>query len=114
MNPNKVIKGKRPSFSESSDVDYLMHMVIVLAQELSATRDRLDTLEQVSAQKGLFTPEDTESYEPSYEVLQQREAERQRFLASLFSIMSQEAAELNSGDTEQRFSKVIDDLAKEA
>lgn len=108
---NKIIKGKRPEFYETPGVDYLMHMVMTLAQELSATRDRLDTLERVAEQKKLLGVEDIESFTPDQDVLEQREARRQTFLSNMFSLMTQEAAELASKDTKERFEKVIDELA---
>lgn len=113
MNPNKIIRGKRPEFYETPGVDYLMQMVTVLAQELSATRDRLDTLERVAAEKSLLSGADIEAYIPDQEALEYREANRQKFLSNFFSVMSQEAAEVAGGDTKDRFEKVIDDLATE-
>lgn len=112
MSNNKIIKGKRPNFYATPGVDYLMHMVMVLAQELSATRDRLDTIEKLAADNNAFTAQDIEQYTPSQETLEQREARRQAFLASLFSVMTQESAELAARDTKARFDKVIDDLAE--
>ena len=113
MNPNKIIKGKRPTIYQTPGVDYLMHMVTVLSQELSATRDRLDTLERVAAEKSLFSADDIEAFIPDQEALEQRETRRQKFLSNLFSIMEQEAAEISSGDTEDRFKKVINELASD-
>ena len=111
MNPNKTIRGKRPTIHDSPSVDYLMHMVTVLAQELSATRDRLDTLERVASEKSLLSPSDIEAYSPTEEVLAFREANRQQFLENLFSVMTQEAAEIATGDTQARFDEVIQTLA---
>ncbi|GAB2678898.1 hypothetical protein Q4574_07150 [Aliiglaciecola sp. 3_MG-2023] len=111
MNQHKVIKGKRPAFYEAPESDYLMHMVMVLAQELSATRDRLDTLEKLSAQKNQVTAEEIESYTPDQATLEEREARRQVFLGNLFSVMNQESAELKARDSKSRFNQVIDDIA---
>lgn len=113
MNPNKIIRGKRPSIHDTASVDYLMHMVTVLAQELSATRDRLDTLERVASDKSLFTQADIEAYAPTEEALTFREANRQQFLENFFSVMTQEAAEVAAGDTRERFDGVIARLASE-
>lgn len=113
MSENKIIKGKRPEFYETPGVDYLMHMVMVLSQELSATRDRLDTLERVAEEKSLFTPNDIEAHAPEQSTLETREARRQKLFENLFSVMTQEAAQLASKDTKERFEKVIDELATE-
>lgn len=114
MNPNKVVKGKRPEFYETPGVDYLMHMVMVLAQELSATRDRLDTIERLAEQEKPQTPAEIEGYAPDQPVLEEREARRQKLLENLFSIMAQEAAEISSKDTKERFDAVIEGLAKDS
>ncbi len=112
MSNNKVIKGKRPEIFETPGVDYLMHMVMVLAQELSATRDRLDTFEKIAEQKGVLTGDEFDSFAPSQETLESREARRQTFLSNLFSVMTQESAELAAKDTKARFEDVIDTLAR--
>lgn len=113
MNPNKTIKGKRPEFYETPGVDYLMHMVMVLAQELSATRDRLDSIERLSEDGKPATPGNIEAYSPTQLVLEEREARRQKLLENLFSVMDQEAAEISNQDTKERFDTVIEDLAKD-
>lgn len=112
MNENKIIKGKRPSIYDTPEVNYLMHMVMVLAQELSTFRDRLDTLEKITQQKNIILEDEIDNYIPSQETLEQRETRRQNFLGSLFSVMTQESAELTAKDTKARFEQVIDDLAK--
>ena len=112
MSDNKIIKGKRPEFFDTSGVDNLMHMVMVLAQELSATRDRLDTLERAAEEKNLFTQSDIENHTLSQDALNAREARRQQFLDNLFSTLTQEAAQVGRQDTKERFDAVIKDTAK--
>jgi hypothetical protein len=114
MNEKMIIKGKRPKIYDTAGVDNLMHMVMVLAQELSATRDRLDTLENVLAGKGTMESTDIEGYAPELDVLESREARRQQLMTSLFSVLNQEAAELANRDTKARFDKVISELATES
>ena len=111
MDQNKIVKGKRPEFYSAAGVDYLMHMVMVLAEEHSAMRDRLDKLENIAAEKGLFTDDDIESHVPPQASLERREATRQQFLSNLFSVMYQEAAEIDKADTKERFASVITELA---
>lgn len=111
MNPNKVVKGKRPQFFEAPGVDYLMHMVMVLTQEHSAMRDRLDTIESLAAQNKPATAANIEAFVPDQPALERREARRQALLENMFSVMAQEAAELSSNDTKERFDTVIQELA---
>lgn len=108
---NKIIKGKRPSFYETPGVDYLMHMVMVLSQELSVTRDRLDTLEHLIADKGVLNRSEFNDFEPDQSCLEERETKRQALLSSLFSVMHQEAAEIEGKDDKKRFEDVISEIA---
>ncbi len=109
---NKTIKGKRPSFYETEGVDYLMHMVMVLSQELSVTRDRLDTLEHLVANKGVLERSEISAFEPDQACLEEREVRRRALLSGLFSVMQQEAAEIERKDDKKRFDQVIAETAK--
>ena len=109
---NKIIKGKRPSFFEAEGVDYLMHMVMVLSQELSVTRDRLDTLEHLVEDKGLLKRTEFNEFIPDQATLEEREKNRHELIGSLFSVMDQEAAEIANSDTKERFDEVISETAK--
>ncbi len=109
---NKTIKGKRPAFFESRGVDYLMHMVMVLTQELSVTRDRLNTLEHLIEDKDLLKRSEFNDFTPDHACLEEREQSRQELISSLFSVMDQEAAELAQKDTKERFNDVIAETAK--
>ncbi|MFK8016429.1 MAG: hypothetical protein AB8G17_13435 [Gammaproteobacteria bacterium] len=111
MNQNKIVKGKRPEFYSTPGVNLLMHMVMVLAQEHSAMRDRLDTIERLGAQKQAITPENIDAFVPDQPTLEERETRRQTFLENLFSVMAQQAAEVEKQDTKERFESVITGLA---
>jgi hypothetical protein len=56
-------KALHPHFFDDPNVDRLMTMVMNLAAEVSVLRERLDTHEQVAAEKKLFTPADIEAFE---------------------------------------------------
>ncbi|MEO0576905.1 MAG: hypothetical protein AAF004_15720, partial [Pseudomonadota bacterium] len=94
-------------------VDLLMHMVMVLAQEHCTMRDRLDTLERLSDSDLPINAKSIDAYEPDHAVLEARELRRQTFLENLFSVMTQEAAEVASKDTRERFDTLIEELATE-
>ena len=66
--PRKA-KGERPFFFDNPDVDKLLAMLMGLAGEVSVMRDRMDTIERLAAERGLFTEADIEAYEPSAEVM---------------------------------------------
>ena len=77
------IKGRNPHFFDDPNTDRLLTMVMELASEVSVMRDRLDTHERLAAQKGLYSEDDIESFQPSEEDAASREARRGRFLDRL-------------------------------
>lgn len=113
MNSKKIVKGKRPEFYSTPGVDLLMHMVMVLAQEHSALRDRLDTFERLSAESSPIDAQSIDAFRPDQATLEQRETRRQQFLENLFSVMTQENAEIAAKDTKERFESVIEKFATE-
>ncbi len=114
MNPNKIVKGKRPEFYETPGIDLLMHMVMTLAQEHCAMRDRLDTVERLGNEGQPVTSSNIEAYLPDQTTLEDRERRRQKFLENLFSVLTQNAAQLSTNDTKERFDALIDELATES
>jgi hypothetical protein len=104
-------RGKRPQFYETPGLDEAMSMIMVLANELSVVRDRLDTVEKVAAAKGIMLDAEIEAFEPDQATLEARELRRQDFLARLFYLARKDAAEQQSGDTADRYTKALDDIA---
>jgi hypothetical protein len=104
-------RGKRPNFYETPGMDEAMSMIMVLANELMVVRDRLDTVEKVAAAKGIMLDAEIEAYEPDQAVLEARELRRQDFLSRLFYLAKKQAAELQSGDSAERYTKALDDIA---
>lgn len=104
-------RGKRPIFYDTPGLDEAMSMIMVLANELSVVRDRLDTVEKVAAAKGILLDADIEAFEPDHATLEARELRRQDFLARLFYLARKQAAELQTNDSAERYSKALDDIA---
>ena len=111
MNTDNIIKGKRPEMFETPGVDYLVHMVMVLTQELNVVQDQLDTLQRVIVDKSLLSAEELEAYAPPHDVLEEREQRRQNMMDMLFSVIYQEAADIERKNTKQSFEKTIADIA---
>lgn len=93
--PRKA-KGERPYFFEDPAVDKLLAMLMALAGEVSVMRDRLDTIERLAQERGLFTPQDIEAYKPPDEVLAARTARREEFLNEITRIIQAELEGLQS------------------
>ena len=56
----RTAKGKKPQYFADPTVDKLLSMVLTLMGELSVTRDRLDTVERLIENNGLFKVDDIE------------------------------------------------------
>ena len=84
-------KGKRPDFyPDEPGAQRLLSMVMALATEDAVLRERLDTVEQIAADKKLFSEADIEAYEPSIEQREQLEAWRQAYLDRILHVLSDE------------------------
>lgn len=110
MSLRRDARGKRPQFYQAPGLDQAMSMILVLAEEFSAMRDRLDTVERVAAEAGLGAA--IEAYQPPQAVLEEREARRQAFLARLYYLARKDAAEAAENDSGDRYTAVLDDIAK--
>lgn len=104
-------KGKRPEFYEAPGLDQAMSMILVLANELSTMRDRVDTIERVSAARGIDLEAEIEAYEPTQQVLETREARRQDFLERLYYLARKDAAEQAGGDSSELYQRTLDEIA---
>ncbi len=110
-NLERHARGKRPQFYETPGLDEAMSMIMVLANELMVVRDRLDTVVNVAAAKGLMFDVEIEAFEPDQPALEARELRRQDFLARLFYLARKQAAELQTGDSAERYTSALDDIA---
>lgn len=94
-------KGKRPFYFTDPDVDRLLSMIMALTGELSVTRDRLDTLERVANEKGLFSSDDIEGYQLRDTDMEERAARHQTIFKEVTRIVVGELEDLESVDGEQ-------------
>ena len=106
------VRGKRPEFFETPGVDEAMSMIMVLAQEFSVLRDRLDSAEIVAARHGIPLAQEIESLVLDEAALKAREAARQGFYERLFYLAAQRRAELEQKQTAEGFRKTIDDIGQ--
>jgi hypothetical protein len=90
----------------------MMSMILVLAQELSVVRDRMDSIELVMGRHGIALSEEIEALQLDQALLDVRETRRQALLERMYYLIQKEASELAEADTAERYRGVIDDLAK--
>ena len=66
-NPPKALrtaKGKKPQYFSDPAIDKLLSIVISMAGELSVTRERLDTVKRLLAEKKILTISEIDHYQP--------------------------------------------------
>lgn len=105
-------RGKRPDFYAADGVDEVMSMVLVLANELSVVRDRLDSAERVAKGHGIDLAAGIEDLELDQEALEEREARRQDFLSRLFYVARKRAKEAAEKESREGFSATIEEIAQ--
>jgi hypothetical protein len=74
-------------FFDNPAIDRMMQSIVSLSRELYVTRDRLAVMERLLETRGVVTRADLEAYVPSAEEAATIEAERNRFIASIFDPM---------------------------
>ena len=104
-------KGKRPQFYDGEGMDQMMSMIMVLANEISVLRDRLDSAERVAKAGGLDLAAGIEGIELDQQALEEREARRQDFLQRLFYMMRKEANEAAQGESKEQYTATIEKIA---
>ncbi|WAC71961.1 hypothetical protein OU995_20625 [Roseateles sp. SL47] len=112
MKPQRHAKGKRPNFYETPGMDQAMSMIVVLAQELSVLRDRVDAIERVSARHGIDLAREIESLSLDQAALDAREKARQELFQRLYYLASKDAHELAEADSRERYRQVIAETAQ--
>ena len=108
----RTVRGKRPQFFDTPTEDLSISMIMVLAQELSVLRARMDAFENIAANKGLVLEEEVKSYQPSNDALADQEKWRQDLLNRLFYLLHQQASEATKGETGKAFQETIDEIAE--
>lgn len=107
----RVAKGRRPFFLESSDSDKLLSMIVALVGEVSVIKERLDTHERIAAQGKVATPEEIENYTPDEEVEDEREAWRAAMLERVFRIILATRDSDESEDVDAAYDDLITKFA---
>lgn len=93
----RVAKGKRPQYFADPATDKLFVMVLELTQELSVTRDRLDTLERMLNEAGVIDATDVDHWLPDAGAAAVRAERRMAMLKRVFRASEQELQEATGG-----------------
>ena len=94
----KRAKGKRPDYFEDPALDRLYSTVFALVAEVSALRDRQDTVERLLDTNGVVKREDIETYEPTREEGEERGLSTRAYVARIMRGYQQAAEALEADD----------------
>lgn len=111
MAVTRTVKGKRPKLYDNQGLDHVMAMTTALIQEVAVLRDRLDLVERVAESKGVMLNDEIEGFTLDQSALEERELWRTKYMARIFAIFEQEAAELAAKDTSKKYQKTLDQIA---
>jgi hypothetical protein len=90
---SRVAKGVRPVFN-STEVDRLLAIIMAVASEVSALRERIDTIERLAEGKGVFAVSEVESYRPDELAAAERDVWRTQYIDRVLAVIRQELDEL--------------------
>lgn len=91
-------KGKRPEYFDEPALDRLYSTVFALAAEVSALRERQDTVERLLESKGTLTRADINAYQPDREAGDERGEATRAFIARIMRGFQQEVEAMEAGD----------------
>ncbi len=91
-------KGRRPEYFDEPAVDRLYSLTLALAAELSATRDRLDTVERLLESSGKIQREDIETYIPDEKAGDERGESTRAYMARIMRGFQQEVEAMENPD----------------
>ena len=108
----RAAKGKRPQYFEDPAVDKLHLMVMALIEELSVTRDRLDTVERLIERHGLFQVEEIEDYFPDLKADGERSGRRIAYIRRVMKGITDELENLHGQEPAMEFDEVVDVISR--
>ena len=92
----RVAKGKKPQYFSDPATDKLLWMTVTLMEELSVTRDRLDTVERVLAKKRVLKRGEIDNYKPDPRSAAERDQRRKAFIDRMMRAVHAELEEATS------------------
>ena len=93
----RVAKGRKPLYFSDPAIDKLLWMTMTLMEELSVTRDRLDTVERLLEGKRVLRRRDIESFVPAEPAGTERANRRAAFVERMMRAVEAELEEVAGG-----------------
>ncbi len=93
----RVAKGRKPLYFSDPAIDKLLWMTMTLMEELSVTRDRLDTVERLLEGKRVLRRRDIEAFVAAGAAQSERSARRAAFVDRMLRAVEAELEEVAGG-----------------
>jgi len=106
----KQAKGARPQFFADPASDKLLAITMALAGEVAVLKTRSDTLERLMEEKGVLSRDEINKFNPSKEVLSERDAWNEEYLGRVLRIMTIDDSEMDTNDTSPRWQELLDQI----
>lgn len=90
----KKARGERPRYFQDPAIEKILSITLALAGEVAVLRDRLDTVERLSAAGEIPSPEAVDGYQPTADVRAERDRWRETYLDVVLRSIHQEREEL--------------------
>lgn len=103
----RVARGKKPQYFSDPAIDKLLWMTLTLMEELSVTRDRLDTVERLLAAKRVVRRSELEGWTPDATAATERAAARSAYVDRMMRAMHAELEEIAGRDMPRTEADVI-------
>ena len=103
-------KGKRPEYFDDPALDRLYSVVFALAAEVSALRERQDTVERLLNKNGTLNREDIESFAPDRSEGEERALATKAYVARIMRGFQQQVEAMEADDPP--IMDIVDRLSK--
>jgi hypothetical protein len=90
----RVAKGRRPQYFSDPAIDKLLWITVTLMEELSVTRERLDTVERLLDRKRVVARRDIENFSGSPAEEAERSVERSAYVDRVLRVLQTEIEEM--------------------
>jgi hypothetical protein len=92
--PRKAVGPERRTYFNDGDIDRVMAVLLALASEVAAIRERLDTHERLAGASIAADVDAVEAYSPDAAAEGSREAWRDAYLRRLFRVITEDVEAL--------------------
>lgn len=103
----RLAKGKKPQYFSDPAIDKLLWMTLTLMEELSVTRDRLDTVERLLSQRQILKLAEIDRYKPDPRAAASRAARRSDYVERMMRAVHAELEGIAGRDMPKNDEEVV-------